>query len=159
MQTNSIMITDKQTHQHHSSNYFSDANLTSNHFDNRLDELVAITKDLIINKGVFHLAIHFSSSQLICWTFDNPYSYQIYQAEEIFSDGFMHHFASLELKLHSDIKKDQVLPILKSLRTLREQPNGSELRNASIHMINGYIGVNFSCDDTRYINFKDFQLL
>ena len=157
MQTNNAVFANNQTHQYQASKHFPES--TSNHFDDRLDELVEITKNLILNKGVFHLAIHFASSQLICWTFDNPYSYQIYHAEEVFSDGFMRHFVSLESKLHTSIKKEQVLPILKSLKILREKPNNSELRNASIHMMNGYIGLTFSCDDTRYINFKDFHLL
>ncbi len=159
MQTNNIVFANKQTPPHHTPKYFPKARAASNHFDDRLDELIDIARKLILNKGVFHLSIHFASSQLICWTFDNPYSYQIYHAEEIFSDDFMRHFVSLESKLHTCIKKDQVLPVLKTLKILREQSNNSELRNASINIMNGYIGLAFSCDDTRYIKLEDFHLL
>lgn len=128
------------------------------HFDSNLDKLMEIAHELIMRKGVFHINIHFSSSQLVCWTFDNPYSFQIYTADEVFSAGFMRLFAPLESRLHTCIGKDQVKAILQSLKWLRSKRDGSELRNASIHMINGYIGLGFSCDDTRYINFKHFNI-
>ena len=128
----------------------------SNHFDDRMDQLIEIAEQLILTKGVFHLAIHFSSSQLICWTLDNPYSFQVYTAEEVFADHFMRLFAPLDSKLHTCIDKQHVRPILRSMKWLRTRKDGSELRNASLHMMNGYIGLSFACDDTRYINFKDF---
>ncbi len=132
--------------------------LKDHHFDNNLNTLMAIVHELIMKKGVFHINIHFGSSQLVCWTLDNPFSFQIYTADEVFSDGFMRLFAPLESKLHTCIGKDQVKSILNSLQWLRSKRDGSELRNASIHMINGYIGLGFSCDDTRYINFKHFDI-
>ena len=125
------------------------------HFDNHLDELVEIAHQLILNKGVFHLQIHFSASQLICWTLDNPYNYQIYNAEEVFHRDFQKLFSPLASNLYSAIKKNEVLPILKSLQFLRKRPQGSELRNASLHMMNGQVGLSFACDDTRYLNFRN----
>ena len=129
----------------------------SNHFDDRLDELLDIAEQLISSKGVFHLTLHFSSSQLKCLTYDNPYSYQVYTADEIFSERFMRLFAPLSSKLHTCIDRSQIRPILETLRNLRLSKEVSELRNASIHMINGYISLSFACDDTRYINHKDFM--
>ena len=128
----------------------------SSHFDHRLDDLINICKHLILNKGVFHLTIHFSSSQLVCWTFDNPYSFQIYTADEVFSEHFMRLFAPLDTHLHTCISRDQVGPVLETLKSLRQKQDSSELRNASIHMMNGYIALGFACDDTRYINIKNF---
>ena len=129
---------------------------SSKHFDDHMEQLLSIVETLITRKGVFHIAIHFSSSQLVCWTFDNPYSYQIYHADEIFSDHFMRLFAPLDAHLHTCIEHEQLVPILNTLKSLRNKPDGSELRNASIHMLNGYIALSFACDDTRYINFKNF---
>jgi len=130
----------------------------SNHFDNRLDDLVVIVKQLLQEKGVFHIAVHFSSSQLVCWTLDNPYSFRVYTAEEVFSDEFLSVFLPMRSKIHSCINKNRVKPILESLKGLRENAGGSELRNASIHMLNGYVGLTFACDDTRYINHEDFVM-
>ena len=130
----------------------------SNHFDDRLNDLMEIAKDLLINKGVFHLAVHFSSSQLVCWTLDNPYSFRVYASEEVFAGDFLSLFSPLKTKAHSCIDKGTILPILKSFESLRNNSGGSELRNASIHMLNGYLGLTFACDDTRYINYKDFAL-
>jgi len=130
----------------------------SNHFDDRLNDLTVIAKQLLLEKGVFHLAVHFSSSQLVCWALDNPYSFRVFTLEEVFADGFLSLFSPINTKAHSCIDKDRVLPILETLKRLRENSGGSELRNASIHMLNGYIGLTFACDDTRYINYKDFEI-
>lgn len=132
---------------------------TAGHFDGQLEDLIRICEKLILSKGVFHLTIHFSSSQLVCWTFDNPYSYQIYHAEEVFSEHFMRLFAPLDSHLHTCIPRERVRPILRTLKAMREKQQGSELRNASIHMMNGYIALSFDCDDTRYINFRNFRFL
>ncbi|MDH5484285.1 MAG: hypothetical protein OEY43_03525 [Gammaproteobacteria bacterium] len=134
---------------------FSAARENALHFDEQLDRLIDIAHQLILNKGVFHLQIHFAASQLTCWTFDNPYNYQVYQAEAVFDDNFQLLFSTLESNLYSTINKTQVLPVLKALKFLRERPEGSELRNASLHIMNGLVGLSFACDDTRYINFKE----
>lgn len=130
----------------------------SNHFDDRLNDLMLIAKYLMINKGVYHLGIHFSSSQLVCWTYDNPYSFQLYTAEDVFADDFTDQFASYASQMHTQININEVESILESLVALRESKGGSELLNASLHTVNGMIGLTFACDDTRYINYKDFML-
>jgi len=128
----------------------------SNHFDDRLVDLMVIVKQLLLEKGVFHIAVHFSSSQLVCWTLDNPYSFRVYTAEEVFAGDFLNLFSSMSTKIHSCIHKKKIMPILETLTGLRENSGGSELRNGSIHMLNGYVGLSFACDDTRYISHKDF---
>lgn len=158
MQIIQSMYSDTGIRNDHSAQHGDFKQYKSNHFDDRLDDILKLCVELILNKGVYHLKIHFSSSQLVCWTFDNPYSYQVYTSEEIFSDNFMDLFAPLNTKLHSCIDKNKIIPILESFKYLRCGKEGSELRNASIHIINGYIGLTFSCDDTRYINFKNYIL-
>lgn len=157
MQINDTFISESGSDLKHHSDAIHARHFASNHFDDNLDRLCEIINKLMQSKGVFHITIHFASSQIACWTFDNPYSYQIYNAEEVFADNFMKLFSTLDSKLHTCIDKNQVMPILKSLTKLRKEKEGSELKNASIHMMNGHIGLTFACDDTRYINFKDFQ--
>jgi len=130
----------------------------SNHFDDRLDDLMVIAKQLLLEKGVFHIVVHFASSQLVCWTLDNPYSFRVYTAEEVFADEYLNLFLPMKSKIQSCVDKSRVIPILESLKGLRENSGGSELRNASIHLLNGYVGLTFACDDTRYINHEDFVM-
>lgn len=124
-------------------------------FDTRMNQLMAICQDLILRKGVFHLAIHFGNNQLVCWTFDNPYSYQIYRSDEIFADNFMRHFAPLESRLHTCIHKEQVGQILEEIKRMRKTA-AKPLLNASLHMMNGYIGMGYAGEDVRFHNFKQF---
>ena len=125
------------------------------HFDDRLDEVLNIVEELLLRKGFFHLVVHFSSSQISCCTFDNLYSFQLFTAEEVFSNVFMQHFVSTGSRIQTSIRRNQVRPLLDALKYLRNRKQNSELRNASLHLANGLIGLSFACDDTRYINFKD----
>ena len=68
------------------------------HFDDRLDEVLNIVEELLLRKGGFHLVVRSSSSQFSCCTFDNPYSFQLFTEEEVFSDVFMQHFVSTGLE-------------------------------------------------------------
>lgn len=130
----------------------------SYHFDDRMDEVLSIVEELILKRGVFHLVLHFSSSQITCSTFDNPYSFQLYTAEDVFSNVFMRQFVPGSSKIDTRIRHNQVRQILDTLKHLRNRKHGSELRNASLHIVKGCIGLGFACDDTRYIHFEELKI-
>jgi hypothetical protein len=125
-------------------------------FDQHLDELLLIASELLRNRGVFHAKIHFSSNQLTCWLYEDPYRYQVYVGDEVFSPGFLEQFKKSVYIEKPVIKQTDIENILKVFRRLRLQDESLYLRNASINLINGKIGMTFSCDGSHYIDFSDF---
>jgi hypothetical protein len=125
-------------------------------FDRHIDWLIVFVNELLCYRGVFHAKIHFSSNQLTCWLYKDPYRYRVYVGEEVFDPLFLDQFersVSIEKPL---IGEDEVMPILKTFKRLRTQDKSIYLRNASINRINGKIGMTFSCDGSHYVDYADF---
>jgi len=126
-------------------------------FDERLDEVHHIIHALLTQKGVFHLKTHYSSSQLTCWFFDDPFHYRIYVRDEVLADGFLDGFPDLSYEGRKPlIASHQIDPALAEFRRLRLTDSNIYLRNASMNRMNGMIGMTFSCDGSHYIDYETF---
>jgi hypothetical protein len=125
-------------------------------FDMHIDWLTVFVNELLCYRGVFHAKIHFSSNQLTCWLYNDPYRYRVYVGNEVFDPLFLDQFKrsiSIEKPV---IPEDEVMNILSIFRRLRTQDKSIYLRNASVNRINGKIGMTFSCDGSHYIDYADF---
>lgn len=125
-------------------------------FDSRCDTLMPIVEELVCLRGVFHIKIHFSSNQLTCWPYDDPFRYQVYVGDEVFDPAFVTRFrfaASIERPVIPAVDVANILAVFKRLRF---QDKSLYLRNASINRINGLIGMSFSCDGSHYIEYGEF---
>lgn len=126
-------------------------------FDEQIDRVHAIVHALLTRKGAFQVKIHYSSSQLTCWFCDDAYRYRVYVREEVLEDKFLDHFSDLSAEhLKPLLHADDIEPILKEFRRLRLTDETIYLRNASINLVNGMIGMTFSCDGAHYIDHKTF---
>lgn len=126
-------------------------------FDDHLDAVHRIVHELLCRKGVFHLKVHYSSSQLTCWFFDDPYRYHIYVREEVCRPGFLDSFPDFSYEGRQPlITREQIEPALAEFRRLRLTDSTIYLRNASINRMNGVIGMTFSCDGSHYIDYETF---
>ncbi|QKT03701.1 hypothetical protein HUS23_07670 [Ectothiorhodospiraceae bacterium 2226] len=125
-------------------------------FDQRMDQLLDVVEELLCMRGVFHAKLHFSSNQLTCWLFNDPYRYRVFVGEEIFAPNFLDTLPRVVAIEKPEIESDQVRPILEQFRRLRLKDQTIYLRNASINRINGTIGMTFSCDGSHYIPFDEF---
>lgn len=125
-------------------------------FDQRIDELMQVVENFLTMRGVFHAKIHFSSTQLTCWFYHDPYRYRVFVGEEIFAAGFMEQFAPAVCAEKPLIGAREVAPILEQFKRLRSTDETVYLRNASINLINGIIGMTFSCDGSHYIPYEEF---
>jgi len=125
-------------------------------FDQRIDELMNVVEDFLTMRGVFHAKIHFSSTQLTCWFYHDPYRYRVFVGEEIFAPGFLDQFAPAVYAEKPHIDPLEVHAILEEFKRLRTTDETVYLRNASINLINGIIGMTFSCDGSHYIPYEEF---
>lgn len=126
-------------------------------FDDHIDDVFAIMHHLFVDKGAFHVKAHFSSSQLTCWFYDDPYSYKVYVRDEVLADDFLQGMPTMSYEGRQPriavADLDRILAEFKRLRLTDEQVY---LRGASINRINGMIGMTFSCDGSHYIDSDDF---
>lgn len=126
-------------------------------FDERIDEVHAIVKRLIGEKGAFHVKVHYSSGQLTTWFCNDAFRYRVYVREEVFEPGFVDAFGDLSLDAYRPLVVEGELDsILAEFRRLRLTDQTLYLRNGSVNMINGMIGMSFSCDGAHYIDHRTF---
>lgn len=126
-------------------------------FDDAIDQLHDIAVGLLTRKGVFHLKIHYSSSQITCWFARDPFCYEKYVREAVLEPGFVERFPDdgyagrVPLLTVTDIRR-----LMTEFRRLRLTDQTVYLRNAAVNLINGMINMSFSCDGTHYIDYKTF---
>ena len=124
-------------------------------FDRRIDSLLQIVEVLLIRGGVFHIVIHFSRNQLTCWYYRDPYRYEVLLGNAVF--GLAHGLQAPPMVHKPTIPPAEIAAILAQFKRLRFQDKHIYLRKGSINLINGVIGLAFSCDGSHYIPYWQFQ--
>lgn len=126
-------------------------------FDQNIDRVHEIIQALATEKGAFHVKAHYSSSQLTCWFYDDPYNYRVYVREEVLAPGFLESFPPLSYEgRHPHIEQGRLGLVLNEFKRLRMSDEQIYLRSASVNRLNGMIGMNFSCDGSHYIEHDEF---
>ncbi len=126
-------------------------------FDPSIDRIHDIVHALLTKKGFFHIKIHYSSSQLTCWSAHAPFCYKKFVREEVLDDGFLDQFTDTDLAGHKSVLKSQrIKRIFREFRRLRLTDQTIYLRNGAINLIDGMINMGFSCDGAHYIDHQTF---
>lgn len=125
-------------------------------FDLRLDDVLARTEVLLRAHGVFHAKIHFSSGQVTLWLLQDPLRYRVHIKEEFLNPMFCLPYGRAPYTRLATVPESVVPQVLAQFRRLRSQDQHIYLRSGSINIINGLVGLNFSCDGSHYIDYAEF---
>lgn len=124
--------------------------------DRHLDETMDIIRDVMVDHGVFHMKIHFSSSRASFWRMDDPYDYVIFTIDDILEPDFRYTFKRQPLTRRAVANSEDIEKVLSLLKVLRNADETVYLRSASFNIINGMVGLTFSCDGSHYVHFREF---
>ena len=127
-----------------------------NKFDRHLDEVLARIADLFCNHGVFHAKVHFSSGQVTLWLVDDPLRYRVHVKEEFLDLDVVHHYPSVPYTREAVLHQTSIMPVLQGFKRLRLKDPQIYLRSGSLNVVNGIVGLNFSCDGSHYMSCNDF---
>lgn len=125
-------------------------------FDRRYSELMDRIEELFLFYGVFHVQIHMSTSQVTVWLLDDPFNYRVLPGDEIFDVGNLQLLPIMSYSDQAKISIKQIRPLLERFRELRFSDETVYLRSGSINVMNGSLGLNFSCDGTHYVDHEEF---
>jgi hypothetical protein len=130
---------------------------TQSLFDDAIDRLHEIALGLLTRKGVFHLKIHYSSSQITCWFSRDPFCYEKYVGEAVFDKDFLERFPDADFAGRTPLLgAPEIRCLITEFKRLRMTDQTVYLRNAAVNLINGMINMSFSCDGTHYLDYKTF---
>ena len=129
-----------------------------NEFDEHLDEVLARVADLICNYGVFHAKVHFSSGQVTLWLVDDPLRYRVHLKDEFLRLDAYRAYAIKEYTRDAVVHKECISKVLEGFKRLRLKDPQIYLRSGSLNVVNGIVGLNFSCDGSHYVYYDEFLL-
>ncbi|MCW8935037.1 MAG: PDC sensor domain-containing protein [Gammaproteobacteria bacterium] len=129
---------------------------TESAMDAQIDDILSLIEELILANGVFHAKLHFSSSRATLWLVDNPFVYQILNMDELSDPDIclaFRHQAYFDKAIVDPLK---IALIFKQFKDLRFADETIYLRAASLNVVNGMVGLNFSCDGSHYMHYEEF---
>jgi len=124
--------------------------------DDHIDEAMDLIRDLMVNHGVFHAKIHFSSGRCSFWLYDDPYSYRIHMVDELIDPELCLAYPVHAYPDNATVTPEQIAEVFKEFRALRFADETIYLRSSSINIINGMLGLTFSCDGSHYMPVDEF---
>ena len=124
--------------------------------DQQLDDVIPIMSELITEHGVFHGKFHFSSSRATIWLVDDPFTYRILNFDEIIDPDICLAYPRHDYHQRAIVPKDKVTDIFEIFKSLRFADENVYLRAGSLNVINGMVGLNFSCDGSHYMRYDEF---
>lgn len=124
--------------------------------DQHIDDVNATINELMVERGIFHVQIHFSSSRATLWSMDDPFSYRVHVLDEIINPAVCLEFRKQAYPARATVLPEQVRKVLDKFRQLREADDVIYLRSGSLNIINGIVGLTFSCDGSHYIPVDEF---
>ncbi len=124
--------------------------------DEVLDEVIDIITGMMQHHGIFHAKIHFSSSRASFWSAEDPFDYSIHPLEEIVDPERCLAYPRRPLHERAQVSADEISLVLNLFKHLRNADETVYLRSASFNLINGMVGLTFSCDGSHYIHYSEF---
>ncbi len=124
--------------------------------DQQIDTVLSVHEALMLDQGVHHFQIHFSSSRSIIWHVDDPFVYRLLTMEELSDSNICLAFPRRPYFKRAVVPPRAIGQILELFKGLRFADETVYLRSGSLNLVNGKIGLNFSCDGTHYLGFQEF---
>ena len=124
--------------------------------DINIDRIHALMQSLLNHNGVFHFKLHYSSSRATLWLYDQPHHYQLHNIDQLLNDELNDVYPACAYPAEAQVNEQQITIALEQFKALRFADENIYLRSASINIINGMVGLNFSCDGSHYIPINEF---
>ncbi len=124
--------------------------------DTRMERVLAIMNELVTEHGVFHGKLHFSSNRGTIWHIDDPFVYQILNIDELTNPDIFLVYPRRPYPERAVVPADKVMPVFEIFSKLRFADENVYLRAGSLNIINGMVGLNFSCDGSHYMPYLEF---
>lgn len=123
--------------------------------DRHIDEVQAVLEELIIDRGVFHVTVHFSSNRAVVYLVSDPYRYRLLDIDALIDPDMCLAYPRCEYPNEAVVPAQKVRPILERLRDLRFVDENLYLRAGSLNIFNGLVSLTFSCDGSHYVPWQE----
>ena len=129
---------------------------TESEMDRHIDTVLGVIEELMLEHGVFHVILHFSSSRSVVWVFDDPYSYRLLDIDALVDPDSCLAYPRRPYPPGTLVPPEAIRPVLDQLRALRFMDEMFYLRSGTLNLFNGIVGLTFSCDGSHYLPYDEF---
>ncbi len=124
--------------------------------DRNVDGVLAMVDALMRERGIFHAKLHFSSNRATLWPAADPMRYRVHVLDEILSPDISLAYPESAYPAEACVAPGLIRPVLERLKELRQVDENMYLRAGSLNVVNGLVGLNFSCDGSHYLGAEEF---
>ncbi len=125
--------------------------------DDHMQDVFSLMDELMTLQGVYHGKFHFASSRATVWHVDDPFDYHILSIEELINPDICLAWPRRPYFDRAIVPPDMIMPVFKRFGALRFADETIYLRAGSLNIVNGMIGLNFSCDGSHYLPCTEFM--
>ncbi len=125
--------------------------------DDHMEDVFCLMDELIASQGVYHGKFHFASSRATIWHVDDPFDYHILSIDELIDPDICLAYPRRPYFERAVVPSEMIMPIFKQFGALRFADETIYLRAGSLNIVNGMIGLNFSCDGSHYLPYTEFM--
>lgn len=129
---------------------------TDSRMDTHIDEVLGVMEELILEHGIFHAKLHFSSSRATIWLVDDPYRYRLMDIDMLNDPDICLAYPRHPYPEGAVVPAGRIREILDGLRELRFMDEMFYLRAGAVNIFNGMVSLTFSCDGSHYIPWDEF---
>ncbi len=129
---------------------------TQSLLDDNIDEVMKLIDNLMCDHGIFHTKIHFFSGRCSMWLLDDPYRYRIHTVDEIIDPDICLAYPMHPYPPDATTSPAQIRQVLDEMKALRFADETIYLRSSSLNIMNGMVGLTFSCDGSHYMPVDEF---
>ncbi len=124
--------------------------------DAHLDTVIRVMEELILVHGVYHVMLHFSSSQAVVWVANDPLRYRLLAMNELTNPGICLAYPKTPYPQAALVPAERIREILDDMRTLRSTEGRFYLRTGTVNIFNGMVSLSFSSDSSHYLPYEEF---
>ncbi|MCG6871050.1 MAG: PDC sensor domain-containing protein [Gammaproteobacteria bacterium] len=124
--------------------------------DPSLATVNAILAELMRDRGIFHAKLHYSACRASLWLTDDPFRYRIHMHGEVVDPAMLLAYPPRAYPVEAVVEPPEIAMIWDRFMDLRLADPYLYLRSASLNLVNGLVGLNFSCDGSHYLSTADF---
>jgi len=124
--------------------------------DQNIDEAMDTMQELMAEYGVFHCEFHFSKSRATVWHKDDPFVYHQLTINELTTLNIFLAFPRRTYIDRAILPAGKIKDVFEMFKKLRFADENIYLRTASLNLVNGLVGLNFSCDGTHSMRYNEF---
>jgi hypothetical protein len=124
--------------------------------DRNIDTVFGVVEELMLDHGVHHVMLHFSSSRAVYWLVDDPFRYHLLDIGALTDPDICLAFRRHAYPGGAVVPRERIRAIFDGLRSLRFVDETFYLRTGTLNVFNGIVGLTFSCDGSHYLPWDEF---